>query len=169
MAGNNFDEADPAPPLDLKVKFSMIQLQRNQPGEKMFVNMLLNSESDLSSFSEPLAFPVYGRGRALYALVGSGISKENIKDACKFLIGPCSCQVKDLNPGTDLLMSVDWDKSLEESTLKYMKYADTAGLSQLASDMNSGNLYRNVFIVLIIQIILVIVVISFIVMRKKSI
>jgi hypothetical protein len=170
LPGNNFDEADTAPPRNLKVKFSLIRIQRNQPGEEMFINMLLNSESDLASFSDPLAFPIYGRGRALYSLVGPGISEENIRDSCKFLLGPCSCQVKDLNPGIDLLMSVDWDKSLEESTLDYMRYADTAGLSSLTDNMSSGNLLRNVLITLALQILVVIIIISYIIiMRKKSI
>ena len=30
-----------------------------------------------------------------------------------FLIGKCSCQVKDLNPGVDLLMAADWDNLMK--------------------------------------------------------
>jgi len=32
-----------------------------------------------------------------------------LAEVCSFLVGPCSCQVKQMNPGVDLLMPVDWD------------------------------------------------------------
>ena len=32
-----------------------------------------------------------------------------------FLIGRCSCRVKDQNPGWDVLMNVDWAKALEKA------------------------------------------------------
>jgi hypothetical protein len=59
-----------------------------------------------------MAFPVFGRGRVLWALVGAGIAKENIAEAGEFLTGPCSCQVKSLNPGCDLLLAADWESAL---------------------------------------------------------
>mgnify|MGYP001547592114 CR=1 FL=1 len=31
---------------------------------------------------------------------------------CLFLLGACSCRVKFMNPGWDLLMDVDWDEKL---------------------------------------------------------
>ncbi len=72
--------------------------------------MLLGTERDLAGFKEPLLFPVFGRGRALYALAGKGINRETLDEAATFLIGKCSCQVKELNPGVDLLLAADWDK-----------------------------------------------------------
>lgn len=45
--------------------------------------------------------------------VGKGINVENLVDCMVFLAGACSCQVKDQNPGMDLLMSWDWEKSAE--------------------------------------------------------
>jgi hypothetical protein len=97
---------------ELRLAFSMVRLSRTDPAEEMLVSMLLKSEPDLEKFSEPMAFPVFGRGRVLYALVGKGINEENIAGACGFLVGPCSCIVKAENPGTDLLMSVDWENLL---------------------------------------------------------
>lgn len=96
----------------LKVAFSVLILSREDPREQLLVNALLQSEEDLAETQEPLAFPVYGRGRILYALVGSGINPENIEDACIFLTGACSCMVKSMNPGMDLLLAADWDQSL---------------------------------------------------------
>jgi hypothetical protein len=57
-----------------------------------------------------MAIPVFGRGRALYALVGKGIAADVIEEACVFLTGGCQCTVKAQNPGVDLIMNVDWDK-----------------------------------------------------------
>jgi len=48
----------------------------------------------------------------LAAFVGKGINAENIEDASIFLVGKCSCQVKELNPGTDIMFSVNWDAAL---------------------------------------------------------
>jgi len=94
---------------ELQVGFSIVRLSRNDPAEAILARMLLGTEEDLKDLNEPMAFPIFGRGRALYALVGRGINHETIDEACSFLIGACSCQVKELNPGVDLLISADWD------------------------------------------------------------
>ena len=63
----------PAPPANLKVAFSTIRLSRDNPAERMLVAMMLHSEKDLLSEEyarEPMVFPVFGRGRLLWALVG---------------------------------------------------------------------------------------------------
>jgi len=70
--------------------------------------MLLGSESDLAEKKEPMAFPVFGRGRVLYALVGAGVNADNVRRVGTFIGGECSCTVKHGNPGTDLLLVADW-------------------------------------------------------------
>ncbi len=50
-------------------------------------------------------------------LLGAGITAQNIADAAGFLVGPCSCQLKEFNPGFDLLNMADWDAS-GKTTLK---------------------------------------------------
>jgi hypothetical protein len=110
-----FDELEVSPDLlrstkvRLKIQFSVIEIDRADPEEHCLVDMLLNSEPDLRASKEPLAFPVFGRGRVLYSLVGEGITSDNIRTATEFIAGPCSCQVKELNPGFDLLLQCDWD------------------------------------------------------------
>ncbi len=97
-----------------EIKFKIITVSKDDPSEKQLIDMLLHSEEDLLEFdSEPMIFPVYGRGIALWAIVGSGINSWNITDAAEFLTGPCSCQIKMLNPGIDLLISKNWDDSVE--------------------------------------------------------
>jgi hypothetical protein len=94
---------------ELRVAFSLLRLARTDPAEELLVRLLLGSEEDLNETREPIAFPIYGRGRVLYALVGPGINPETIDEACAFLAGPCSCVIKEQNPGLDLLLSADWD------------------------------------------------------------
>jgi hypothetical protein len=104
----------------LRIGFSVLRVRRDDPAEAALVNMLLGSEADLAGLSQPLAFPVFGRGRALFALVGRGISAENIRSSAAFLTGACSCQVKEQNPGFDILITADWTDllSLTEPVLE---------------------------------------------------
>lgn len=99
-------------PIELRIGFSIVTLDRNDPREQALLEMLLGSEPDLEDLNQPMAFPVIGRGRVLYALVGKGIFQDTIAIASRFVVGPCSCQVKDQNPGFDLLMNVDWDEKV---------------------------------------------------------
>ena len=94
----------------LRIGFSFVRVSRSNPAEAALVRMLLATEDDLTEVTadEPAAFPVFGQGRALLALVGAGIGEENIAEYAGFLCGPCSCMVKDQNPGVDLLIAADW-------------------------------------------------------------
>ena len=93
------------------VEFSMMELDRDATEEETLVSMLLHLEPGLTKdkySKEPMAFPIFGRGRVLYALVGEGINKQNISRVSSFLVGGCQCQVKSAAPGTDLLLAADW-------------------------------------------------------------
>ena len=95
----------------LRLEFTLLRISRRDPQEQAFIQILLGAEMDLKDVKEPIVFPVFGQGRALYAIAGDGIRSETIDKAASFLIGKCSCQVKEQNPGTDLLLAADW-KSL---------------------------------------------------------
>lgn len=99
----------------LRIEFSVVRLKRGDVREQLLLDCLLNSESDLRTFDEPLAFPVFGRGRVLYALVGKGIAPDTIRTASSFIAGPCSCQVKSQNPGFDLPLQFDWDAAIGDT------------------------------------------------------
>jgi hypothetical protein len=115
------DESDIAnglvsvPEEDLRLEFSVLRVARDDPAEAAFVSMLLLSEDGLDDIDETMVFPVFGRGRSLYALVGAGIRQETIESAAAFLTGKCSCQVKEQNPGVDLLVKADWDAAAKAS------------------------------------------------------
>lgn len=100
----------------LRIEFSIVTLDRQDPQEAFLLAALAHSEAQLS-LTEPQAFPVFGRGRVLYGLVGRGIMPATIDTACKFMAGPCSCQVKNLNPGFDLLLSHGWDDAVAGSMI----------------------------------------------------
>jgi hypothetical protein len=74
--------------------------------------MLAGPQSGLAATREPWLAVVFGRGRVLGAWPAKGFGDEQIEEVCLFLLGACSCQVKNLNPGWDLLLRVDWDEEL---------------------------------------------------------
>jgi len=170
----------PEPP-DLPITFSLVRVSRADPAERMFVEMLLHSEPDLTSFAEPIAFPIFGQGRMLYALVGAGINAENISDACTFLVEACTCQVKAQSPGTDVLMSVDWDASLKDRFVTDLALVPFAGLAETtdpvmsdqpgpgaAPGARSTSLLRNIVIVVTVQIVIVAAAAITLIARKRS-
>lgn len=114
-----------------KIAFSVLEVSKKDENERLLISMLLGSEPDLHNLKEPMVFPVFGRGRALYVLVGEGINRENIAEACYFLVGPCSCQVKGMNPGVDLLMTVDWEGRLFTETVEDVELPPLPGMAML--------------------------------------
>lgn len=95
----------------LKLSFTAHRLPRDAEAEAVLREMLLSVEPDLRDPSfrdEPMAFPIFGRGRVLYALIGAGINAETIEEACRFLTAGCQCTVKQQNPGVDLLLAAAW-------------------------------------------------------------
>ncbi|MGD8500142.1 MAG: hypothetical protein PVJ86_05815 [Phycisphaerales bacterium] len=97
----------------LSFEFSTLSVSRSDPKERFLLEMLLNSEPDLDEYADvPIVFPVFGRGRALFALVGEGINSDNLREAIAFLTGPCGCEIKMMNPGVDLLMATNWDAAV---------------------------------------------------------
>lgn len=116
----SIDPADAAElsvaPETLKISFAAHRLSRDDEQEEVFRELLLSVEPDLRDATyhgEPMAFPIFGRGRVLYALIGEGINRDTIEEACRFLTGGCQCTVKRENPGVDLLYAVDWSRFVE--------------------------------------------------------
>ena len=102
--------------IPLKIDFSLIQISRDDPAEAIFREMLLHMEDDLAEFTdEPMVFPVFGRGRALEPLIGRGINLENVFEHTSYFCGACSCEIKNQNPGVDLLIAADWETAVAGS------------------------------------------------------
>lgn len=97
----------------LKIEFSLIRLGKDNTEEAALINMLMHLEEDLDKVAGPWVFPVIGRGLVLPPLAGLGIRDENVLAWARFMVGPCSCEVKRQNPGVDLLMTAAWDDLLQ--------------------------------------------------------
>jgi hypothetical protein len=112
------------------VKFSMLTVSRDDLAEEIFIKMLLSTEPDLPFIKAPMAFPVFGRGRVLFALVGKGIKRKLIEETCNSVIGWCSCTIKEDNPGSDLLFKADWEAVVGDSTwIKEVELPEITGMS----------------------------------------
>lgn len=118
------------PESDLRLDFTLLRVSRTDPAEQTFLTLLLKTETGLDKVRAPIVIPVFGRGRALYALVGDGIRPETIEQAATFLIGKCSCQVKEKNPGTDLLFATDWGALIKAGALTDRELPSLADLTK---------------------------------------
>jgi hypothetical protein len=120
----------------LMVSFPILEVDAHDPAERVFlehVRAFLPRSQSLSDEQQPtLVVPVFGRGRALVALTADDVDPDTVADLTTFLSGACSCQVKRMNPGFDLLLDVDWKQQLFGDSDADVP-ADT-----LASGENSG-------------------------------
>jgi len=105
--------ARPVADLPLRLSFSIISLSREDAAERVFVRMLLSLDKELAAERGVIAFPVFGRARLLCAIRQKDLTHDAIAEVAEFVTGACSCQVKELNPGTDLLVAADWDALME--------------------------------------------------------
>ena len=119
--------------LPLKIAFSTVRIARSEPAERMLVNMLLNRDAELVSTKEPMLFPVFGRGRVIPPAIGKEIRAEAIREMAEFLTGPCSCQVKEMNPGYDLLLSANWGTMIGYQEVSLPEPPPLVSMSQFAA------------------------------------
>lgn len=92
----------------LLLKFSVLEIDPADPTEQFLVKLLTGFHPDSAAAGEPLLIPVFGRGRALEVIPASELDAALVQDLTLFLCGACLCQVKDQNPGFDLLISTNW-------------------------------------------------------------
>lgn len=95
--------------LPTAVRFSVLRLRRDDPAEQGFAKLLFGLVNDEELTRHAVAFPVFGRGRSLAAIPAREITPRLIREATAFLCGACSCEVKEMNPGKDLLLTANWD------------------------------------------------------------
>jgi len=97
--------------IPLRISFKIERVLRSNIKEQSFLRIL--TANRYSPPEEPLVIPIFGRGRTPGPLLGSSITPEDIINACEYLCGACSCQVKSGNPGYDLLFLANWRKNLQ--------------------------------------------------------
>lgn len=125
------------------VVLGRVVISADDPRERWLVRMLERVERDLSEFDgQPMVFAVYGRGRAMEPYIGEGVTADNLSECVSFILGSCSCQVKDQNPGVDLLTNWDWETTAltvaqqvgqEEGNEALLDAADSRILSQVVA------------------------------------
>ncbi len=99
--------------IPLKISFTSLLIDRSDPAESPFIATLLaNSPPAIRQGKETLIIPVFGRGRQLPPMPASRLGYQPILNGCKYLCGACSCQVKEQNPGFDLLIRENWPSHL---------------------------------------------------------
>ena len=94
----------------LFVKFTILELDPDDRQEELLVKLMSGFETETRN--ETLLAPVFGRGRALDVIPAKQLNAGLIEDLTMFLCGACSCQVKERNPGFDLLLSANWNREL---------------------------------------------------------
>lgn len=103
--------------IPLKIAFSVLRLNPQDPAEAIFSRMLTQGDSPKTSPSLPTAIAVFGRGRMMPGIPAERITEKSILGAATYLCGACSCQVKEQNPGLDLLVVADWSEHLQDGLI----------------------------------------------------
>ncbi|MEQ2008507.1 MAG: hypothetical protein ABMA26_17140, partial [Limisphaerales bacterium] len=116
----------------LRVKFSLLRISSLAPtggegrgegaaradDESLLLKMLAGPKPAAELTAGPWLAAVFGRGRVLGAWPAADFGDAEIEEACLFLLGACSCQVKRQNPGWDMLMNVNWTEELRAASEK---------------------------------------------------
>jgi hypothetical protein len=113
------DPGDPSsrlgPGPELKLALTQMAVRRDDAAEAAFVTMLAGPAGDpLVRSATAFGAAVFGRGRVFGAWPAAELSDELIDRTNLFLTRACSCEVKSLHPGWDLLLNVDWDAELRK-------------------------------------------------------
>ncbi len=124
--------------LPLRIAFSVLRVSRSDPAERMLVRILMGLREEIAKEKGPLVFPVFGRGRALDGFAGEQVTTELIESAVTFICGACSCEVKSMNPGVDMLVATDWDAALVGQAVKDPPLPPLISMSALAAAGQTG-------------------------------
>jgi hypothetical protein len=98
--------------IPLHLKFSVVELSADSRSEQALIKLLHGRFAKPPLASDSYLAPVFGRGRVLNVLPAGEADPDSISDLTRYLCGACSCQVKQQNPGFDLLCEMNWDERL---------------------------------------------------------
>ncbi|MCC6509982.1 MAG: hypothetical protein IT423_12820 [Pirellulaceae bacterium] len=98
--------------LPLLMQFTVLEIDPQDEAEQFLIGLFRGFHPDAVAADEPLIVPVFGRGRALEVLPADSLDAGTIGDLTRYLCGACSCQVKERNPGFDLLLQAPWEREL---------------------------------------------------------
>ena len=111
---------------DARAHFSLLRVASDDPKEAVLLRMLTerSKSAAIPANDTARAYLVFGRGRAIGPLSGDEIDPSAIARATAFLAGPCLCEIKEQNPGMDLLLDANWRELLPRHRQKLT--SDTA-------------------------------------------
>lgn len=98
--------------IPLLMEFSILEVDPKDPQEAFLLGLFHGFHPDANTNGQPLLVPVFGRGRALEVIPADRLDADLIGDLTRYLCGACSCQVKERNPGFDLLVATPWEREL---------------------------------------------------------
>lgn len=101
----------PLSKIPLKVDFSQHRLSRNNEAEYFFIRQILGALPGPIEPDDLVAVVVFGQGRMLL-LSEQELLPEVISEVCYFLCCECSCRIKAMNPGLDMLIAANWNESV---------------------------------------------------------
>lgn len=105
--------------IPLQMKFSVVEVSAESSEEQALIKLLHGGLAKPPLTSDSYIAPVFGRGRVLNVLSASELEPETVSDWTRYLCSACSCQVKQQNPGFDLLCAMNWEEQLfDENSLK---------------------------------------------------
>ncbi|MCA9062923.1 MAG: hypothetical protein KDA96_07685 [Planctomycetaceae bacterium] len=96
----------------LLLRFHIVELDADDPRERFLVHLLTGFYPEALKEDQPLVAPIFGRGRMLEVIPATRLDSDLVRDLTRFLCGACSCQVKEQNPGFDLLIRTNWHREL---------------------------------------------------------
>jgi hypothetical protein len=96
--------------IPLRVEFPLHKLARENAAEQFLIQQFEAVNPLLKDAAEVAIGVVFGRGRMIL-LAGNEVTPDIIDEICWFLCSACSCRVKALNPGVDLLMAANWNEA----------------------------------------------------------
>lgn len=117
--GVEFDGVNVLSHLPISVSFSLVRFSSQDPSEAVLRKLLTNGDP----ISEPLLYPLFGRGRALGQFGAGKVDKGLLEETAVFLTSACSCQVKAQNPGFDILLKANWNSIFDEGNIPEVEAA----------------------------------------------
>lgn len=99
-------------PIPLDIRFSVLGMDPVKMSDALLQDWFRRDRGRFHAADGTLVIPVFGRGRAFAVFPAEAITDSLIDELSIFLAGACSCQVKDMNPGFDLLLNVNWEQEL---------------------------------------------------------
>lgn len=109
-----------------ELRFSVLDVDPNDPREAVLMAMLTRLSPEAATNASPVVIPVFGQGRGAVIMMNEFIAEEYVERVAEFLTGACSCEVKSLNPGFDILIPVDW---IDGITKEYVFDAELPALT----------------------------------------